>query len=89
MCGQYYYNPSPYYGQNTSCYNTILNKLLILPKHYIIVKTPTHYKTYTYTHPDIRDPQYTHPHITDPHIHTPTYYRPTHTHTHIFTHTHT
>jgi len=41
-----------------------------------IVKTPTHYKTHTYTHPHITKPTHTHTHILqNPHMHTPKYYK--------------
>jgi len=48
-----------------------------------ITKTPTHYKTHTYTHPHITKPTLTHTHtLQNPHLHTPTHYK-THTYTHL------
>ena len=66
-----------------------------------ITKTPTHYKTHTYTHPHITKPTNTHTHtLQNPYIHTPTHYKthkythphittPPHTTHHTHTHTHT
>jgi len=60
-----------------------------------ITKTPTHYKTHTYTHPHNAQSIHTHTHtLQNPHIHTPTQCT-IHTYTHphitkpIHTHTHT
>jgi len=59
----------------------------------LIIKTPTNYKTQTYTHPHITKSTHNHT-LQNPHIHTPTHYK-THTYTnpHItkptYTHTHT
>jgi hypothetical protein len=41
-----------------------------------ITKSPTLYKTYTYTHPHITKPTHTHTHtLQNPRIHTPTRYK--------------
>ena len=47
-----------------------------------ITKTPTHYKTHTYTNPYITKPTHTHTHtLQNPYIQTPTHYK-THTNRH-------